>query len=69
MVFEQSPPFRLGFFRKKYAMETVFIETVDGVIEAVSLETAAQYGLDDHDAMGDKSPESEIDVWVEDEHV
>jgi hypothetical protein len=50
-------------------METMQIETIDGVIEAVSLETAAQYGLDDHDAMGDKSPESEIDVWVEDEHV
>lgn len=51
-------------------METIQIELSDGsVIEAVSQKTAAKYGLDDHDAMGDKSPESEIDVWVEDEHV
>jgi len=50
-------------------MQTMQVETVDGPIEAVSPETAAKYGLDDHDAMGDKSPESEIDIWVEDEHV
>ena len=51
-------------------METMVVETMDGdVIEAVTLQEAAKYGLNDADAMGDKSPESAIDVWLEDEHV
>jgi len=51
-------------------METMVLETTDGdLIEAVTLQEAAKYGLDDADAMGDKSPESAIDVWLEDEHV
>ena len=50
-------------------METTVIETSEGWIEAVSLSEAKKYGLDDADAMGDKSPESAIDVWLEDEHV
>jgi len=51
-------------------METLAVETTDGGwVEAVTLQEAAKYGLDDADAMGDKSPESAIDVWLEDEHV
>jgi len=51
-------------------METMVLETTDGdLIEAVTLQEAAKHGLDDADAMGDKSPESAIDVWLEDEHV
>lgn len=51
-------------------METMVLETTDGeLIEAVTLEEAAKHGLDDADAMGDKSPESMVDVWMEDEHV
>ena len=51
-------------------METMVVETMDGdVIEAVTLQEAAKHGLDDADAMGDKSPESKVDVWLEDEHV
>jgi len=55
---------------KENLMETMVVETMDGdVIEAVTLQEAAKYGLNDADAMGDKSPESTIDVWLEDEHV
>ena len=51
-------------------MKTMELETTDGDwIEAVTLQEAAKHGLDDADAMGDKSPESAIDVWLEDEHV
>ena len=50
-------------------METMVLETTDGdLIEAVTLQEAAKYGLDDADAMGDKSPESAIDVWLDDDH-
>jgi len=57
-------------FKKGNLMETMVLETTDGdLIEAVTLQEAAKHGLDDADAMGDKSPESKVDVRLEDEHV
>lgn len=50
-------------------METILVELDDGrVLEAVPMGIAEKYGLDDHDAMGDKTPEFEIEA-MEADHV
>lgn len=53
-------------------MQSIVIENEFGELEevlAASLDEAAALGLDDSEACGDKSPESRIDVWVDDEYL
>lgn len=41
------------------------VETYDGPLLSIDAAQARALGLDDADAHGDKSPESMIDVWVD----
>jgi hypothetical protein len=53
-------------------MHTIVIENEFGDVEevlAATLDEAALLELDDADACGDKSPESRVDVWVDDDDV
>lgn len=53
-------------------MHTVLIENEFGDVEevlAATLDEAALLELDDADACGDKSPESRVDAWVDDDDV
>jgi len=61
-----------GAEAKEQAMHTLLIENEFGDIEealAATLDEAALLELDDADACGDKSPESRVDVWVDDDDV